>query len=286
MKMADVTFGVKVSEEMKTELSELMKTTELSGKEFMGMLLASYRLESNKKDKSFYSDDINELQRLLNRIQGLYLNMGQKIEFLIEEKVQESEVEVHKKEEEVKGLLDQIEGLEKKLVEKEKEMNDKNTIIQELEDKQKETDKELEQSKNQLINNQLLYNKYETEIQSLVDKIEGFSRLEIEIEERNAENQKLKTRNDELASDIWFLQREIEKLKDEREKEIEKLQEDQIKLKQTYDLELKNQLLEQKLANNAKIELLKEENFKTQQEYAKKMQEYLEGSLKAGKKEK
>ena len=39
--MADVTFGVKVPEEMKNELAEIMKSTQLTGKEFMGLLLTT-----------------------------------------------------------------------------------------------------------------------------------------------------------------------------------------------------------------------------------------------------
>ena len=41
--MADVTFGVKVTEEMKQELNELMKNMDYTGKEFMSVLLNTYR---------------------------------------------------------------------------------------------------------------------------------------------------------------------------------------------------------------------------------------------------
>ena len=47
--MADVTFGVKVPEEMKNELAEIMKSTQLTGKEFMGLLLTTYKLEQKKQ---------------------------------------------------------------------------------------------------------------------------------------------------------------------------------------------------------------------------------------------
>lgn len=278
--MADVTFGVKVPEEMKIELSELMKHTELSGKEFMGMLLATYKLESNKKEKTFYQEDISELQRLLNRIQAIYLNLGQKTEFMIEERLQEGLGEVQKKEEAIKSLEEEIEKLKEGLEEKEKALKKNEDVMASFKQEQNAIKEELEQAKGQLKNNQLLYKKYETEIERLQEEIAGFGRLTLEIEERNTENQKLKTRNDELASDMWFLQREMDKLKEEREKDSVKLQEENKQLKQNYELELKNQLLEQKLAFNAKLELLKEENFKIQQEYAQKMQVYLENSLK------
>lgn len=282
--MADVTFGVKVPEEMKIELSEIMKNTELSGKEFMNMLLTAYKLENNKKQQNFYAEDIGELQRLLNRIQGIYLNLGQKTEFVIEERLQDVQKVTEEKEKELSELLGKVSSLEKALQDKEKELQENQKHRDEMNQKYLSVVSERDEAKAQLRNNQLLYDKYETEIKQLQKQIEGLGRLEIEIEERNEENQKLKTRNDEIASDMWFLQREMDKLKEELVGAINKSEEEKDKLKQTYELELKNQLLEQKLAFNAKVELLKEENFKLQQEYAKKMQDYLEGYLKEDKK--
>lgn len=284
--MADVTFGVKVSEEMKIELSEIMKNTELSGKEFMNMLLMAYKLENNKKQQNIYAEDIGELQRLLNRIQAIYLNLGQKTEFIIEERLQEGEKIVEEKEKEKTELIERIQVLEKVVEDKKTALKENKKHIEEMNQKYLSTMEELNESKRQLKNNQLLYDKYEAEIKGLETKIGEFKRLEIEIDERNEENQKLKTRNDEIASDMWFLQRDMDKLKEELAGVMLKSQEDQEKIKRNYELELKNQLLEQKLAFNAQIDLLKEENFKSQQEYATKMQNYLEASLNSGQEKK
>lgn len=284
--MADVTFGVKVSEEMKIELSDIMKNTDLSGKEFMNMLLTAYKLESNKKQQNFYAQDIEELQRLLNRIQGIYLNLGQKTEFIIEERLQDGQNIIEEKESQLTELLGKIETLEKTLEDKEKMLEESKKNIDEMNKNHLGVINELDDSKKQLKNNQLLYDKYESEIKQLQQTIERFKRLELEIEERNQENQKLKTRNDEMASEMWFLQRDMDKLKEELAGVILKSEEDQDKIKKNYELELKNQLLEQKLEFNAQINLLKESNFNSQQNYAKKMQDYLEESIRANKDEK
>lgn len=284
--MADVTFGVKVSEEMKIELSDIMKNTDLSGKEFMNMLLTAYKLESNKKQQNFYAQDIEELQRLLNRIQGIYLNLGQKTEFIIEERLQDGQNIVEEKESQLTELLGKIETLEKTLEDKEKMLEESKKNIDEMNKNHLSMINELDDLKKQLKNNQLLYDKYESEIKQLQQTIERFKRLELEIEERNQENQKLKTRNDEMASEMWFLQRDMDKLKEELAGVILKSEEDQDKIKKNYELELKNQLLEQKLEFNAQINLLKEANFNSQQDYAKKMQDYLEESIRANKDEK
>ncbi|MEG0014295.1 MAG: hypothetical protein RR744_04280 [Cellulosilyticaceae bacterium] len=284
--MADVTFGVKVPEEMKIELSDIMKNTDLSGKEFMNMLLTAYKLESNKKQQNFYAQDIEELQRLLNRIQGIYLNLGQKTEFIIEEKLQDGQKIIEEKELKLTEFLEKIDSLEKAVENKEKTLKESKKNIDEMNKNHLGMINELDDSKKQLKNNQLLYDKYESEIKQLQKTIEGFKRLELEIEERNEENQKLKTRNDEIASEMWFLQRDMDKLKEELAGVIVKSEEDQDKIKKNYELELKNQLLEQKLEFNNQINLLKEANFNSQQEYTQKMQDYLEESIRTNKDEK
>lgn len=284
--MADVTFGVKVPEEMKIELSDIMKNTDLSGKEFMNMLLTAYKLESNKKQQNFYAQDIEELQRLLNRIQGIYLNLGQKTEFIIEEKLQDGQKIIEEKELKLTEFLEKIDSLEKAVENKEKTLKESKKNIDEMNKNHLGMINELDDSKKQLKNNQLLYDKYESEIKQLQKTIEGFKRLELEIEERNEENQKLKTRNDEIASEMWFLQRDMDKLKEELAGVIVKSEEDQDKIKKNYALELKNQLLEQKLEFNNQINLLKEANFNSQQEYTQKMQDYLEESIRTNKDEK
>ncbi|PHV70656.1 hypothetical protein CS063_08985 [Sporanaerobium hydrogeniformans] len=93
--MGDVTFGVKVSEEMKNELSELMKKCTLSGKEFMQMLLTSYKLEEAKRSNHWIENELTELQFLLQRIQNLYLNISEKAEVALHVHLQEKEKEIH-----------------------------------------------------------------------------------------------------------------------------------------------------------------------------------------------
>jgi len=47
--MADTTFGVKVPEELKEQLSKLMQDSGLSGKDFMQSLVNVYHVEKTKE---------------------------------------------------------------------------------------------------------------------------------------------------------------------------------------------------------------------------------------------
>lgn len=263
--MSDVTFGVKVTEEMKNELSELMKTSDLNGKEFMHLLLTTYKIEQAKREDTLFESDIKELQMLLQRIQNIYLGVSEKSKVLLSQNMKQFEEGKKVQDEQNQLLKDQHTELQNQLSAKQLESTQYMEDLKTLKEENNQLSKQAEESKNQAKNYFLLHTKFEHEIKQLESKIEDFKRLEVEIEERNKENTTLKNRNDELASEVWFLKREVEKLNDEKTQFII-----------TSDLQLKNSLLEQKLAFNEKIEGLKEENLNIQRSFNEKLQIFYE----------
>lgn len=276
--MSDVTFGVKVSEEMKTELSQLMKDHALSGKEFMSMLLASYRLDKAKEETQLFEGDIIELQNLTKRIQSIFLNMTEKSRLSNQEEQQALEKVIESQQLEKESIIKEQEELKKKLEAakiREHDLNEKNHALQKT---NTEFEKEILTLKRQLENNTLLHKKFEEEVKQLNVKVDDYKRLEVEIEERNTENSKLKARNDEMASEMWFLQREIEKLQKESMQKSEEYQKEKEYLAAQFELKLKNELLEQRLSlfeeiNGLKKQLmeLKEEKNKIENTYYRKI---------------
>lgn len=273
--MADVTFGVKVSEEMKVELSELMKSTQLTGKAFMNLLIHTYKLEQEKTRETVVSSDIDELQRLLQRIQHLYINMNERTDLVVEERLREKDEVIKSKE----TAIETFEKVQQELEDTQKMFEEERSVFEaKLVDKDKEItalEESLKEQKIQIKQQSLLEEKFEHEVARLKDEIKVYERLQLEIEERNQENNKLKNRNDELASEVWFMQRENEKLQKEQNVLLDKKDQMLEELKMRYDLELKNALLEQKLHFNQKIDLLKEEHFKVQQQLNDKIQSVL-----------
>lgn len=272
--MSDVTFGVKVTEEMKNELAELMKNNALSGKEFMSMLLTSYKLEKSRSESHLFESDMKELQVLLNRVQKLYLHMTEKSEIAYEERLKGVEEVISQKDEEEKVLRENCESLKAQLAASQKDVSEETKKVKALNEELKNVTTELQTQRTQLKNNLLLHEKFEEEVNDLKEKLESYKRLEVEINERNEENNKLKNRNDELASEVWFLQREVEKLTEEKNQLIIKHEEEKVKNQTTYELELKNQLLEQKLKLTEEINNLKEENRQLERNYNEKIQEF------------
>ncbi|MBS5317532.1 MAG: hypothetical protein ACLSH8_16185 [Zhenhengia sp.] len=275
--MADVTFGVKVPEEMKNELAEIMKSTQLTGKEFMGLLLTTYKLEQKKQAEDLLVKDIDELQRLLQRIQTMYLNVSERVGLIVEERIGEVEAVVVQKEEEKEALIKEKSLLEEKINNLLKEKEEAKDRYVALEKAYSELEEQISEQKIQIKQHHTLCEKYEEQIVGLKEENSKWERLEIEIKERNEENERLKVRNDEVSSELWFAQREVEKLKELLKQEEDGKNKELTTLKEKYDLELQNSLLEQKLVFTNKIEVLKEEQHKVQQELNDRIQNLLLG---------
>lgn len=290
--MSDVTFGVKVSEEMKNELSQLMKEHALSGKEFMSMLLTSYRLDQAKDETTLFESDIIELQNLTKRIQSIFLNMTEKSKLTYKEEQNALEKVIEAQQIEKEEVIKEKEVLKETLKEFKIRERDGQKREEDLREKVSATQKEVEVLKKQLENNILLHQKFEEEVVQLKEQIDGYKRLETEIKERNDENTKLKTRNDEIASEIWFLQREVEKLQKEKEQLTEKFIAEQKTYTEQYQLKLKNELLKQQLELSEKNNVLreqlmvsKEEKNALEKEYHKKIEQvYKDLSVRVEKK--
>lgn len=280
--MGDVTFGVKVSEEMKNELSQLMKEHTLSGKEFMSMLLASYHLDKAREETQLFESDIVELQNLTKRIQGIFLNMTEKSKVSYKEELDALKKVIETQQTEKDEWIKTKDALEVELKEAQVKENETQKREETLCEKVSIAYKEIEVLKKQLENNLLLHHKFEEEASKLKEQIKSYKRLEVEIEERNNENTKLKERNDEIASEIWFLQREVEKLQKEIQ-QLHKKYEDEKNITQTqFDLKLSNALLNQQLEwqeknNSLKEEILslKEEKVALEKQYHRKLEEFL-----------
>lgn len=289
--MGDVTFGVKVSEEMKNELSQLMKEHALSGKEFMSMLIASYRLDKAKDETQLFQGDIIELQNLTKRIQGIFLNMTEKSKLTYKEEQEALEKVIATQQEEKEELVNQLSKLKEDLKEAKIKENDAQKREELLREKITAAHKEVGVLKNQLSNNSLLHQKFEEEVIQLKEQVKEYKRLDVEIQERNAENTKLKTRNDEIASEIWFLQREVEKLQKEKEQLIERYEAEKKNESQQYELKLKNELLNQQIELTLKnselkeeLMLLKEEKNNSERQYHQKIEELYQQLATRGEK--
>ena len=180
--MADATFGVKMPEELKKQIENLIKDSGLrTGKDFMQNLINNYVVEKTKENIPDVAADLKELQTITQRTNDIYLNMGYRIENINKANEKESQEQLSKKDSIILDLQNKIESINfqnttleatsktiinenKDQLQRVNELTESNNNIKALIEEYK--------SKNDMILGQLnKYEKYPDEIVSLKNEI-------------------------------------------------------------------------------------------------------------------
>jgi len=109
--MADLTWSVKMPEELKEKVAEKLQESGLSGKEFMESLLNSYELQRVKEERPELLQDLQELEILTKRICSVYVNMGERITTVLSDKETIYKMDLHDKCTEIESLKENIKVL-------------------------------------------------------------------------------------------------------------------------------------------------------------------------------
>jgi len=80
--MADTTYSVRISDEEQERLKNLVSESGLSNKEFFTNLLSTYELQRAKETAPIISADIEELETLTRRINGIFVNVAERLSTL------------------------------------------------------------------------------------------------------------------------------------------------------------------------------------------------------------
>lgn len=258
-KKTDVTWGVRVPEKLKNELNTLMREVDVSGKEFVEMLISSYRLEEAKRNGNLYESDARELQLLLKRVQAIFANM-------IERSQTEKEGEQSKLEQIEETHQAEIEKLSKQRTELSKALGTAKAQYNEVSRSEKALKKELEEAKKQLSqqkiqleNNTLLYKKFEEETLELKKQLNLLQPVKEQLSEVQKEYHSLKTTYKEQEEQLKINRQTISQITQEKEA-LKTFYEQELKnMKMQYELQLKNSTLEAELTAEKKVSLLKEQ---------------------------
>jgi len=122
--MAELTtWSVKMTDGLKEKISGSLQESGLTGKEFMEVLLNTY--EQVKKDRPEITPDLDELETLTKRICAIYVNVGERITTLLNDKDNSYKALVAEK-------TDLARTLQKRITELENSLKDKITIAKEL----------------------------------------------------------------------------------------------------------------------------------------------------------
>lgn len=231
--MADVTWGVKVSEELKQQITEMIEKEGIASKDFIQQMVNTYTVEKVKQTVPAVAEDLKELQNLTQRINNIYLNLGYRIENISKTQQEEFANTVVSKDaviQEIQGRLDTV---------KSKYEAFKEAYKTETEEKNKALDRVNELIKN-LENLSALVSEYKEKndtLQGIVTEYKGYKE----------QNGTLKSEMDVQTQKIYELQHDLRYSREYKDKL--KAEYDEFKVQAEKDLKVQEQAAKETLEN-------------------------------------
>lgn len=221
--MADTTFGVKVPEELKEQITKLMQDSGLTGRDFMQNLINMYQVEKTKDSIPEVAQELKELQVITQRINNIYLNLGYRIDNITKAKDLE-----------VQQLLSKKEFIIADIQMKNEIMEDENQTLKESYNDIVNSKNELFQRVNELTesnnNYKALIDEYKNRIDTLSGIVEEYKGYKSENDELKKHLELSRDKNAELSNEIKDKDRELQALnsameafKNKHEEEVKQL---------------------------------------------------------------
>lgn len=288
--MGDVTFGVKMPEELKKQIEDLMKDAGLrTGKDFMQSLVNNYVVERTKENIPDVAADLKELQTITQRTNDIYLNMGYRIENINKANQKECQDQLSKKDSIILDLQNKIESINyqnttlevtsKNIINENKEQLQRVNELTESNNNIKALIEEYKNKNDMLLGQLNKYEKYPEEIVSLKSEMVAYKDELFKARSLNVTNESqltskdqtinnLKDKVSELLVSIDNLKTqgrdEIKKTKEESKIEVEKVVADTTRI---INSEMREKIISLKEEQQKKIQSV-------QNEYVNKINEY------------
>jgi DNA repair exonuclease SbcCD ATPase subunit len=292
-KMADNNiFSVRLEEQDKEKLLELIQESGRSNKEFMGTLLNAYELNKAKVEIPDLAKDIEGLQALTQRINEYYINIGKRIEDTQKAK----DIQFTKDIEIYKNRIDVLKADNEKINEDYEALQQVyNTNFIEVE----ELRKQLNQLEKTQESNNALISEYKSKIDTLTGIIEEYKGFKADnttlkdaladLQSKNTElNNTIKNRDfniNTLSADLKAKENDMENLKVKHEEELKdidiKHSKDLENFKKECGLNTKLAVAEVKEDLNNKLQDLQQKHNTEIEEYQAKYKSLLEELEKA-----
>ncbi|MGL4911791.1 MAG: hypothetical protein ACRC3Y_05090 [Romboutsia sp.] len=110
--MAQETWGLKLDAELKEKVQEIIKNDFDSSKDFLDQVVSAYELNKLKQGDNVLTAEIDELESLTRRINGIFINANAKINTMLQDKDTKSSQQVELKSKLIERLQGDITKLE------------------------------------------------------------------------------------------------------------------------------------------------------------------------------
>jgi chromosome segregation ATPase len=201
-------FSVRMDQEDKQKLVQLIQESGKSNKEFMSVLLSAYELNKTKVEIPEIAEDLKGLEALTKQINDYYVNIGKRIENIQKSK----DIEFTKETEVYKNRIEVLKAENDKLnVDYEGLQQSYNNINIDYE----ECKKQLEQLQQSLKDKTLLVEEYKEKNDTMTGLLNEYKQYKTEVEEYKKILADSQAKNIELNNSIKNKDSMIEKLNDE-----------------------------------------------------------------------
>lgn len=235
MKLADKTFGVKVSEELYEKVKMMIEGSGSTSKEWFERAVALTEVQDLRDGSPDYKQDLSELEIHTTRIYELVANMLQRANYIKEDAVRELVEKLDSRELTISDLQVNVKELQGRLSELEEEAK-QNTAEKE------ELDKQLEDQRSVNANNQALIQEYKDKIDtlsSLVNQYKGYAKENADLKEGfAAEKELITTEFEQKENRLLSANEELNASVRDQQDQMEKMQQENETLKAHYENEL------------------------------------------------
>lgn len=278
--MGQETWGLKLDAELKEKLQGIIKEDFESSKDFMEQVISLYELDKLKQGENVLTAEIEELESLTRRINGIFINANAKINTMLQDKDSRAEQQQELKQKLIERLQNDITKLEQDK-EQMSSINDSLTAMNEDYKQQvnqltksTETLEELVseyKEKNDLLTGTLTEYKVEHENNKLLQ--EQNRGLQDKIHELNVVSTE---QAKQIIESDKKLQEQAEKHENELQELLRKHEDELDTVKAKAELEANMKLLEIQQEHQAKMQALQEKHNAEIEQYQTKYRELLE----------
>lgn len=278
--MAQETWGLKLDADLKEKVQEIIKTDFDSSKDFLEQLVSAYELNKLKQGENVLTAEVEELESLTRRINGIFINANAKINTMLQDKDAKSEEQQGEKQKLIEILQRDIAKLEQ-----EKES------IGVINDSLVNSNQEYEQQVNQLTKSTITLEQLVAEYKEKNDTLTG---LLAEYKQDREQNKSLQGQNRELqdklhelnvvateqAKQIIETDKKLQEQSDKHQNELQELlrkHSDELDTtKRKAEIDANMMILELQQEHQTKIQVLQEKHNAEIEQYQAKYKELLE----------
>jgi chromosome segregation ATPase len=220
-------WSIRIPQELKDKMTDYIKQSGLSHKDFFEQLVQNYQVKSIKNIPPVFSSDIDELQTITSRINSIFANMCEKTETFNNQQRTQFQETVSKKDEVIARQMEKISELELQL-------DSLFDNVDKLKSNNQDLSVRIESLTQAVDSDKKLIDEYTAKIKTLEKELDGHEKLKSKVfeleenllKERQKNNQaNIKLENEkasvsELTKQIKILERNHEKALKQKTEEL------------------------------------------------------------------